>query len=63
MKIFLFSFLLVGLVTSINMFNLVTLNKKNGASCMDGSPAAIYLYEPEQDLAANKILIMFEDIY
>lgn len=30
---------------------------------MDGSSAAIYLYEPEQEYAVNKILIMFEDVF
>jgi hypothetical protein len=44
MKIFLLVFALLGLVASINMFGLVTLSQKNGASCMDGSPAALYLY-------------------
>lgn len=44
MKDILLILLLVISSACINMFGLVTLNKKNGASCMDGSPAAFYLY-------------------
>lgn len=46
---------------AFNMFELVELSTKNGAVCLDGSPSALYLYEPDDpSKAPNKILIMFE---
>ncbi len=52
---------LAWLTTSINFFTLSRLSTKNGAVCLDGSPAAIYTYEPDNVVKApNKILIMFE---
>jgi hypothetical protein len=56
--------LLVGLLAVASSFNFFSLNylpTKNGAMCLDGSPAALYIYEPDDiSKAANKILIMFE---
>jgi len=60
-KTFALILLLISLASSINMFNMVTLTNKNGASCMDGSPFAIYTYEPDPNDydPKNKVLIMF----
>jgi hypothetical protein len=52
-------------VSAINFFNKVELTTKNGAMCMDGSPYAIYIYEPDPKdfkVIANKLLIFWEDI-
>lgn len=44
----------------MNLFNLELLNNKNGAVCLDGSPPAIYTYEPDDpEKAPNKLLIYF----
>lgn len=54
-------FSLLSLCQAITFFSLVRLPTKNGAMCLDGSPGAIYIYEPEDiSKAPNKILIMFE---
>ncbi len=62
MKIFLLVLVcLVGLTFSINLFNIRYMPTKNGASCMDGSPFAIYTFEPDPlDCdPENKLLVMF----
>jgi len=38
---------LVCMTLSINLFNIHYMPTKNGASCMDGSPFAIYTFEPD----------------
>ena len=58
-------FLLLTTVLGITMFNKRELTKQNGAMCMDGSPYAVYVYEPDpQDfkVIANKVLIFFESV-
>ncbi len=55
--------LFVGLASSINLFNMVTLPKTNGAMCMDGSSYGMYLFNPDQVSASNKLFIYFEDIW
>jgi len=45
---------------TVNFFNKFSLPTKNGAMCLDGTPAAIYLFEPDIEKAPNKVLIMFE---
>ena len=52
-------------VSCITMFDMRNLTKQNGAMCLDGSPYAIYVYEPDpQDfkVVANKLLIFFDSI-
>ncbi len=52
------------LTLQINMFNKMELTTKNGAMCLDGSPFAIYTYQPDPldfDVIANKLLIFFEE--
>ena len=52
--------LLLTVTTSIEMFNLVKLNPKSRALCLDGSPGAYYLWSDEIK-GVNKLLVMFED--
>ena len=52
-------------VSSITMFNLHNLTKQSGAMCLDGSPYAVYTYEPDPTdfkVIANKLLIFFESV-
>jgi hypothetical protein len=61
--ILLFTFF-VTLTLQIPAFNLVPLSKTNGAMCMDGSSAGIYLFDPDQSITAtNKLMIYFEDVW
>lgn len=55
--------LLITLSQSISLFNLISLNKTNGAMCMDGSQYGIYTYVPDVETPPNKMLIYFEDIW
>lgn len=55
--------LLLSVVSSINLFNLVTLPKSSGAMCMDGSQYGFYLFNPDEVTASNKLFIYFEDIW
>jgi hypothetical protein len=48
MKIFLILCLFVYLSIQIPSFNLVYLPKTNGAICMDGTQAGIYIFDPDQ---------------
>lgn len=45
--ILLLSILMISMTHTFNLFNLVELNKTNGAMCMDGSNYAIYTYIPD----------------
>ncbi len=52
--------LMTGLTLQFNFFDIETLNNKTGAVCLDGSPAAIYTYQPDATKPPNKLLIFFE---
>ena len=46
---------------SMNLFNLVNLNSKTNATCMDGSNAGYYLWHPDEtEKPVNKLLIHFQ---
>jgi hypothetical protein len=48
---------------AITMFNMHTLPKQNGAMCLDGSPYAVYVYQPDPTdfkVIANKLLVYFD---
>jgi hypothetical protein len=47
---------------SIAFFTKNELPTKNGAKCLDGSPAAIYVFEPDSpEKFPNNLLVMFEE--
>ena len=47
------------LTLQFNFFGIETLSNKTGAVCLDGSPAAFYIYEPDVTKPPNKLLIFF----
>ena len=48
-------------ISSFNLFNKIEISNKTGASCLDGSNAAFYLWVPDDlDTPVNKVLIYFD---